>query len=131
MHYLLFLAHTLIGFYFVFAGIWNIYHWVPTMEAMIQKNIPHPWLVLSIGIAWQTVAGILIFLGVFVKLAALTLIPFTIISVLIFHPFWKFRGETRALHMSIFLCNMTMTLGALLLLMNTVTPLMQFTEILS
>lgn len=116
----LFIAHTLIGFYFAFFGVWNIYHWRPLMEAMVQKNIPHPWLFLSIGIIWQILAGIMIIMNIYAKLAALSLIPFTIIAVCIFHPFWRFSGEHRALNFTIFTVNMTITLAALLLIIKEV-----------
>jgi putative oxidoreductase len=125
------LAHFLIGFYFVFYGFWNIYHWRPIVEDMTQKNIPLPFLILSCGIFWQTVAGFMIMLGIYVKLAALILIPFTILSVFIFHPFWKFRGEHRALNMNIFIANLTVSLSALLLLLNTQVPLIHIGELIS
>jgi putative oxidoreductase len=124
-------AHVLIGFYFVFYGFWNIYHWRPIMEDMTQRNIPIPFLVLSCGIFWQTVAGFLIMFGLYVKLAALLLIPFTIISVFIFHPFWNHRGEQRALNLNIFIANLTMSLSALLLLLNNMTPVSRLIDIMN
>lgn len=124
------IAHTLIGFFFVFFGFWNLYHWRPTMEAMNQKNLPHPWLLLPVGIAWETVFGFMIILGFYVKIAALLLIPFTIISTLIFHPFWKLQGEEKRLNLVIFISNFTVCLGTLFLLLNSVTPLMQFSDLM-
>lgn len=122
------LAHVLTGFYFAFYGFWNLYHWRPIMENMIQKNIPLPFLVLSCGIFWQTVAGFLIMFGFYVKLAALVLIPFTVISVFIFHPFWSHRGEQRALNLNIFIANLTVSLSALLLLLNNIVPATSFAD---
>lgn len=124
--YLYVVAHNLIGFYFIFFGIWNLYHWTPILEVMVQKNIPHPYLLLPIGIFWQTVAGGLLMAGMFVKLTALCLIPFTIISVLVFHPFWKFRGEMRALNLTIFIANLTVGIAGLLLLIFPVSHMSDF-----
>lgn len=124
------LSHLLIGFFFVFFGFWNIYHWSPIVEVMIQKRIPAPWLMLAIGITWQILAGFLIIFGAFIKLAALSLIPFTIISVFMFHPFWKHRGEQRALNLTIFVANLTITVGALLLLINNISPMANPAEFL-
>lgn len=129
--FLLVASHVLIGFYFAFYGFWNIYHWRPIMEDMIQKQIPIPFLVLSCGIFWQTVAGFMIMFGLYVKLAACLLIPFTIISVFIFHPFWNHRGEQRALNLNIFIANLTVSLSALLLLLNTITPSMHLMDLVS
>jgi putative oxidoreductase len=125
------LAHFLIGFLFTFAGVRNIYHWRPILITMNEENIPHPWLLLPIGISWQIIAGVMIMCNIYVKLAALSLIPFTVISVLMFHPFWKFHGEMRSLNFSLFLVNITTTLAALFLLLCHVTPLTQLSDFLN
>ncbi|RDI37271.1 DoxX family membrane protein [Aquicella lusitana] len=116
------LAHILIGGYFVFLGCWSIYHWVPIMETLVKKRVPHPYLLLPAGIGIQVVTGGMIMFGMFVKVAVLILIPATIVAVFIFHPFWHFRGELRLLNFTLFLANLTVTLGALLLLLVTPTP---------
>ncbi len=114
---LLLTSHFLIGFYFVFFGLWNIYHWKPMIEVMLNKKIPSPILLLSIAIGWQVVCGIMIMFGLLVNLAALLLIPFTVLIVFLLHPFWDFTGELRKQHMALFITNFTMTLGALILLL--------------
>src|SRR3990167_6435729 len=108
------LIHTLIGFYFVFFGFWNIYHWIPIVDTMAKKDIPLPYLILAIGITWQIIAGCMIIFGIGVEFAALSLIPFTLIAVFIFHPFWKFSGELCSLNFTIFIANLTIGLAALL-----------------
>ncbi len=118
------IGQTLIGFYFVFFGFWNIYHWVPFVEIMTKKRIPLPFLFMSIGITWQVLAGFMIMLGFYVKIAALSLIPFTLISILIFHDFWNFEGALRRLNLNIFIANLTVTLGALLHLINSAASAM-------
>jgi len=122
------LSHFLIGFYFAFFGIWNIYHWSPLLEIMAQKGLPHPYLVLPWGIGWQIIAGCMIIFGMYIKIAALSLIPFTILAVCFFHPFWNFKGEARKSNFSIFITNMTVVLGALCAL---ITPVTQITDLLS
>lgn len=122
------IIHALIGFYFAFFGFWNLYHWVPIVEVMTKKGIPLPFLLLPVGITWQIIAGCFIIAGIFVKLAALSLIPFTILAVFIFHPFWKFKGETCALNFSIFVANLTIGLAALLALL---TPLNNLSDLLA
>lgn len=117
-HFLFVAAHLLIGFYFAFFGFWNIYHWRPLLMTLNERNIPMPQLVLSIGIAVQVVAGGMIMFVNYVKPATLVLLPFTIIAVYIFHPFWKFKGEDRKLNFTLFFTNITVTLGALLHLLS-------------
>lgn len=81
-----------------------------------EKNPPaKPFLFL--GIAWQALFGFYLIIGLWVQLSALLLIPFTIISVFIFHAFWNFEGEVRRLNMILFIANLTASLGGLLLLL--------------
>lgn len=104
----------LVGFFFLFFGVWNACHWTPTLAVMVQKKIPFASLLLALGIAVQSIAGIMLMVGFYINLAALVLIPFDIVAVLMFHPFWQFEGEVRRLNMIIFLANLTGVLGALL-----------------
>jgi putative oxidoreductase len=122
------IGQALIGFYFAFFGFWNIYHWTPLLQTMIQKNIPHAFFLLSIGIMWQIVTGTMIMFGIYVKVAALLLIPFTIISICIFHSFWTQTGEHKRLNLNIFIANLTVTLGALLHLLTNAVQVSQVTQ---
>src|SRR5438309_10393538 len=95
------IARFLVGFFFIFFGFWNVYHWSPLVKILSEKNIPWPFIVLATGILWQTIFGFMIILHFYSQLAALLLIPFTIAAVFIFHPFWKFKGELFALNFSL------------------------------
>lgn len=88
------------------------------IEVMLQRNIPSPIFLLSIAIGWQIVCGVAIMFGILVKLAALLLIPFTILIVFILHPFWNYKAELRKQHMALLITNFTMSLGALILLLS-------------
>lgn len=114
---LLVISHILIGFYFTFFGVWNIYHWKPITEVMLQRKIPSPLLLLSIAIGWQIICGVMIMFGILIKLAAFLLIPFTVLIILMLHSYWNYRGELRKQHMALFITNFTMSLGALMLLL--------------
>ncbi|MCD6040229.1 MAG: hypothetical protein K0S27_1629 [Gammaproteobacteria bacterium] len=124
------LAHILIGFYFTFFGFWNIYHWISITEVMIQRHLPCPFFLLSFLIAFQIITGVMLMFGILIKLTALALIPFVLIFVFILHPFWKFKGEVRKQHMALFVTNLTMCLGALILLVNTISPITQWRSLL-
>ena len=110
-------SHFLIGFYFIFFGLWNIYHWKPMIDLIMQKRIPSPIFILSIAIGWQVIFGFMISLGFLVKLAAICLIPFTVLIVFLLHPYWDFQGELRKQHMALFITYFTMSLGALIMLL--------------
>jgi putative oxidoreductase len=111
-----------IGFYFAGTGLFNIYHWRPTLAAMIEKNIPLPFIVMPLGIFWEISAGSMIIFNSYVKLAALSLIFFTVIAITLFHDFWNHEGEVRKLNKIIFIANMTISIGALIILTNNITP---------
>ena len=118
LHATLFIiSHVLIGFYFTFFGLWNIYHWKPMIEVMLQKRIPSPLFLLSIAIGWQIICGVMIMFSILTKLAALLLIPFTVLIILMLHSYWDYKGELRKQHMALFVTNFTISLGALILLL--------------
>lgn len=110
------IAQLLIGFYYAFYGFWNIYHWTPIISAMMRDNIPHPYLWLSMCIFFQVLLGCLIMFNLFVKTAASILIPFTLLAAIIFHPFWRYKGELRILNFSNFMAQTTIAISALLFL---------------
>jgi uncharacterized membrane protein YphA (DoxX/SURF4 family) len=116
-------GRILIGLYFTFFGFWNIYHWRPSVNTLIQKNFPLPLMVVPLGIFWQIAAGSMILFSSYVKLAAISLIIFTILSCLIFHDFWNMKGEARKANLKFFITEITICLGSLIILLNNITPL--------
>lgn len=112
-------AHFLIGCFFVFFGFINVEEWDYNVQTMKQKKIPFPKLVLFIGITWQIIAGLMVVAGVYLKFAALSLILFTVIAVLMFHSFWRYQGKEREVSRLIFFIHATVTISALLLLMKS------------
>jgi putative oxidoreductase len=118
-----------IGFYYAATGVWNIYHWRPALAVLLAKKIPLPLLVLPLAIFWEISAGTMIMFGSYVKLAALSLIFFTVIAITIFHDFWNHEGEVRRLNRIVFVANLTISIGALLLLLNNITPMTNFTDL--
>lgn len=112
------LGRVFIGIFFVFFGMWNSYHWRPTLEAMRQKHIPIASVVLWFGIILETLCGLMLIVGYHTPIAALLLIPFTLVSIVMFHHFWTFSGEIRRLNMLCFITNLTATMGALLILLG-------------
>ena len=128
MHSLPILGRFFVGFYFAGFGLWNIYHWRPFTRVLIEKNIPLPFVVLPLGIFWQMAAGTMIMFDSYVKGASLSLIIFTVISITIFHDFWNHAGEVRRLNLNLYLANLTISVGALLLLLNNISPLQSLAE---
>lgn len=111
-------GRILIGFYFFFFVFWNSYHRVAALAVMRQIKIPFPFFVFVVGLMLQGVTGLLIIFAVFVPIAATLLIVFDIFATFIFHRFWTLDGPLRTLNTIIFIGNLTITLGALLLLVR-------------
>lgn len=130
-YYLPTLGHILIGLYFVYFGVWNIYHWRPTIDVMLEDHIPSPVFFLSIGLSCQIILGVMIMCNIHIKIAALLLIILTVFSVFMFHPFWKFKGDRKKHHLSQFVDNVTIIIGTLILLINNVAPISSFRDFLS
>jgi putative oxidoreductase len=131
LHYLPIIGQVLIGFYFTFFGVWNIYHWKPTIDVMLADKIPLPVFLMSIGVSCQIILGVMIMCNAQVKITALLLILFTLFSVFMFHPFWKYKGDKQKYHLSKFIDNLTVTLGGLLLLISNITPISNISELIS
>ncbi len=107
-------ARILIGFYFTFFGIWNLYHWIPILLVLLRDRVPHPYFLMTLGICVQIIAGSMVMFNVFPQYAAWFLIPFNLLSICLFHPFWQYHGDLRKLHFTIFMSNATLATGALL-----------------
>ncbi|WP_133130155.1 hypothetical protein [Legionella yabuuchiae] len=119
--YFLLAGRVLIGFYFFFFVFWNGYHWRPTLDAMRLRKIPSTlaFPVMIFGLFLEGVTGLMIMFGIYTGYAALLLILFDIVASFIFHPFWIMEwGVVRTLNTIIFIGNLTMTLGGLLLLVG-------------
>lgn len=125
-----FLGRDLIGFYFVYFGVWAIYHWKPYINILVDKKIPHPFMILPVLVGWQIIAGGLIMSGLYVRLAALCLIPYILINVFLYHDFWNHQTDARRAHLAMFMSNLTITFGSLFMLFGNLTPLSQWSDIL-
>jgi putative oxidoreductase len=117
------MGRILIGAYFAVFGLWNIYHLRPYIKELVDKNFPLPFVALPLGIFWQITAGVMIMFNSYVKVAALSLILFTVLGITLFHDFWNHEGEKRRMNLRLFIANLTISVGALLLLLSNVTPL--------
>jgi putative oxidoreductase len=113
------LVRIMVGFLFVFAGVMNIQQWSGLLAVFQNKHIIFPSVLLLLGIALETIAGIMLIFSIRIRIAALALIPFTLIAIFIFHNFWSMTGSARGINMEIFLIHLTSTVGALILLCVT------------
>ena len=124
MNTLPFIAHFLIGFFFIYFGFSNFLQRTTIIHVMSEKGIPLASLVFYLGIITQTLCGVLIIVNTMVLFAAIILIVFDIVAVLLFHQFWQLDGELRRLNLIIFITNLTVVLGSLIILIDPVQLLL-------
>ena len=113
------IARLLFGGAFVFFGLRNFSNFQKLRPAMAEKRLPLPDVALALGLATQTLAGVLILFGFMVPLGAAMIIVFLILATLLYHPFWAFAGDARAPHLSAFTINTALCGGALALMAVT------------
>lgn len=79
-----------------------------------------PWSPLLLGIAalLTLVGGLLVLLGVKEKWGAFMLILFLIPATILYHPFWFLDGEARELQTILFLKNLAIFGGLLLMILH-------------
>ena len=85
----------LLGGIFVFGGTRHLFILPPIAQAMAQRGVPAPRLVLLSGTVFQIAAGLLLMLGIVVPIAALGLVVFTIAASVMLLNFWSMEGPAR------------------------------------
>lgn len=121
---------------FILSAVNKIFEWQKTETALINlfcdwqsyvSSFPSLTKLFSTFISWvpeiliiftivELVSSLLIFFGIKEKIGAFFLIIFFVPATILLHPFWFLTGSKRALQMVIFLKNLAI-IGGLLLLM--------------
>lgn len=135
-NFLCFLGRICFSVIFILAGINKILHWDATeqylvnqmldvfsksyhqgwAQALFDKVMPMAPTVLVLATIAELSGGFLILLGIQVRLGALILCVFLIPTTLLFHNFWALEGNEQQLQMIMFLKNLSIFGGGLLLL---------------
>jgi putative oxidoreductase len=92
---LLVMGRLLLGGVFVFAGVRHLFIIPMVSQAIAQRGVPAPRLVLVAGTAFQIAAGLLLVLGILVPMAALALVVFIIVASVMLLNFWSMEGAAR------------------------------------
>ena len=101
----------------------KVVHWDEAMEQARSGPLPFPALLVVLGILVETVAPVLIVVGVFDRAAAFVLAGFCVVTAILYHRFWAFpdfwsrNGEGRA-HFWDFLKNFGLVGGLLLVVIG-------------
>jgi putative oxidoreductase len=109
------IGRVLLGLLFLVAGLGKIIGYDVTTQSMAAQGIPLTAIALPLTIAIEAGGGLLLMLGLRAKWAALALAAFTIAATLVYHRFWEFPPEAAPLQQIMFLKNLSITGGLLLL----------------
>lgn len=109
------LGRFLISSIFIMSGLSKIGGWEQTAGYMASKGMPAVTLFLAGAIIFEVLGGLSVLLGFKARLGAIALIIFTIPAALIFHNFWAFEGMEQQTQMIMFMKNLAIIGGLLLI----------------
>ena len=101
---------------FVLSGLQKLVDFTGTASMIAGAGVPLPTVAAAVAIVIELGGGLAIFAGWMTRVAALAIVVFLIIVSPIFHNFWTMEGEARMMNQVMFLKNVSM-LGGFLLLM--------------
>ncbi len=131
-----FLGRALLSIIFIASGVTQILGWQstvqyytqgltnwlatsvgnPALQSAIEFGLANVFLLLLIGVIFEIVGGLLVFLGLWVRLGALLLILFLIPATIAFCHFWELQGADREMQMVNFMKNVSILGGLLVVL---------------
>jgi len=101
---------------FVLSGLQKLVDFTGTASMIAGAGVPLPTVAAAVAVVIELGGGLAIFAGWMTRVAALAIVVFLIIVSPIFHNFWTMGGEERMINQVMFLKNVSM-LGGFLLLM--------------
>lgn len=88
----------------------------PELQTWLEMLIPHTPFLLILAAVFEGLGGLLIFLGIKVRFGAFLLLLFIVPTTILLHAFWMVPPSERELQMIMFLKNVSIIGGLLLLL---------------
>ncbi len=116
-------GRALLALIFVLSGFGKIFDWSGTAAYMAAKGMPLIPLFLAGAIAVEVLGGLSVLLGFQARWGALALFLFLVPTTLIFHNFWALADMERRIQMIMFLKNLAIMGGLLLVVSRGAGPL--------
>ncbi len=108
------LGRMLLALIFLASGFGKIGGWHKTAGYMASKGMPLVPLLLVAAVLLEIGGGLSVLMGLKARIGAAALIVFLIPATLIFHNFWALEGTEQQMNMIMFMKNLAI-LGGLLL----------------
>jgi putative oxidoreductase len=110
-------GRILLSIIFIAAALSKIFDWETTTKYVhMKKNRQFVIAVLPYVTALQLIGGLSLFFGFYTRAGALLLICFIVPASILFHNFWDEEGTERQIDAAMFLKNMAILGGLILLL---------------
>ena len=112
------LGRFVLGAFFAYGGFTHFLALDPITQAMADRGVPQPRLVLIAGSLFQIVFGLLLAFGIAMPVSAIALIAFTVVASLMLVDFWNKQEPARMALRNVFLSNLAI-IGGLLIAAGT------------
>jgi len=110
------IGRIILGLYFFVFGFGKVFTYQDIESLMLLKEVPLVVLTLPLTIAIQTVFGLLIIFGKYLRLSGLVLFILTLLINYYIHNFWDLAGDPSQAHeMQNFIKNTAIAGGLLIL----------------
>ena len=110
------IGRIILGLYFFVFGFGKVFTYQDIASLMLLKEVPLVVLTLPLTIAIQTVFGLLIIFGKYLRLGGLVLFILTLLINYYIHNFWDLAGDPSQAHeMQNFIKNTAIAGGLLIL----------------
>lgn len=132
-----FLGRALLSLIFITSALFKIFDWQETLQlfthtltdwltlsvsndrlqTFIEWGLVNDSSLLTVAIGFELLGGLMVFLGVWPRLGAVLLLLFLVPVTVVFHHFWEIpEGPERLLQMTMFMKNLSIAGGLLLVL---------------
>ena len=110
------IGRVILGLYFFVFGFGKVFTYQDIASLMLLKEVPLVVLTLPLTIAIQTIFGLLIIFGKYLRLSGLVLFILTLLINYYIHNFWDLAGDPSQAHeMQNFIKNTAIAGGLLIL----------------
>lgn len=115
-NFTIFLARLCLSAIFIYAGIQKFLFHDATLQYMAAKNLPAVPVLLVLAALVELIGGACLIIGFKTRTAAALLLLFLIPATYLFHDFWNVGGADKQLQTLMFLKNIAIMGGLLLLI---------------
>ena len=96
--YFYIVGRFLLGLYFLLPGLSKVFLFQDNLNVVVLREVPFPYLSLSLVAIVQIFFGIMLMLGKYVHTGALVLAAVTLLINFYIHDFWNMAGDANQAH---------------------------------